>query len=97
MYPHLPDEKGLAFNWKEPGEHYFKAAKGLRAKLLETWREEDVHLPEKLIIFDAKGEIAGQKLSPTGIEWCLNEKYLVGVLGAPSDVWMKHIILWLVY
>ena len=64
----MPDGQGLAFNWKEPGEHYSKQTKVLRAQLLDTWREEDVRLPEKLVILDAKGENTGHTLSPAGIE-----------------------------
>ncbi|KAK7098671.1 uncharacterized protein [Littorina saxatilis] len=69
VYPNLPEGKALAINWKEPGEHYFHAAtgEGLRAHLLDTWHAEDLRLPEQLSVLDAKGEITGQMLSPTGL------------------------------
>ena len=71
LYPNLPERKGLAFNWKEPGEHYSQnlMGKGARAHLLETWREEDMRLPENLLIIDATGTTLDHKLTPSGIQW----------------------------
>ncbi|XP_076471268.1 uncharacterized protein LOC143301102 [Babylonia areolata] len=70
LYPCLPEKKGLTFNWKEPGEHYAKHSmgKGLHAHLMETWREEDVRLPEKIVVLNAKGFITGEKISSKGLE-----------------------------
>ncbi|KAL8584805.1 hypothetical protein ACOMHN_037510 [Nucella lapillus] len=70
LYPNLPDSQGLAFNWKEPGEHYSSGVmgKGLRARLLDHWQEEDLALPDRLVVMDVKGRITGQKLTPSGLE-----------------------------
>lgn len=65
LYPNLPEHQGLVFNWKEPGMHYSAAemGKGIRENLLSTWREEDLRLPETLVILDARGDVTG-KLDP---------------------------------
>ncbi|KAK7098982.1 uncharacterized protein [Littorina saxatilis] len=68
VYTHFPQGKCLAFNWKEPGEHYGgKRTKGLKADLLDTWKEEDFKLPDKLQILNAKGDNIGKLMTPTGI------------------------------